>query len=120
MLTGQATVALDEAVVFHHPGNLHHFAAETDEQSREAWIASLDAVAALDPQIVVAGHKRVGAADLPENISASQQYLRDFSRIVDDGGSVQDIVTTMLQIHGARDNPRVLWHSSRTAVAKRG
>lgn len=99
---------------------VHMLTAETDEQSREAWIASLDAVAALGPKIVVAGHKRVGATDLPENISASQQYLRDFSRIVGDGGSVQDIVTTMLQIHGDRDNPRVLWHSSRTAVAKRG
>jgi hypothetical protein len=98
---------------------VHMLTAETNEQSREAWIASLDAVAALDPKIVVAGHKRVGATDLPENISASQQYLRDFSRIVNDGGSVQDIVTAMLQIHGDRDNPRVLWHSSRTAVAKR-
>ena len=53
--------------------------AETDESSREAWIASLDAVAALEPEIVVAGHKRVGVPDLPENIAASQQYLRDFS-----------------------------------------
>lgn len=98
---------------------VHMMTAETDERSREAWIASLDAVAALDPKIVVAGHKRVGATDSPENISASQQYLRDFSRIVNEGGSVEDIVAAMLQIHGDRDNPRTLWHSSRTAVAKR-
>lgn len=26
----------------------------------------------------------------------------------------------MLKLHGDRDNPRALWHSARTAVAKRG
>jgi glyoxylase-like metal-dependent hydrolase (beta-lactamase superfamily II) len=99
---------------------VHMMTAETDENSREAWIASLDAVAALNPQIVVAGHKRVGAPDLPESIGASQQYLSDFSRIVNEGGSVEDIVNAMLKLHGDRDNPRTLWHSARTAVANRG
>ena len=99
---------------------VHMMTAETDESSREAWIASLDAVAALDPRIVVAGHKHVGAPDLPESIGATQQYLRDFSRIAKERDSVADIVTAMLELHGDRDNPRVLWHSARAAVAKRG
>ena len=99
---------------------VHMMTAETDENSRGAWIASLDAVAALNPQIVVAGHKSVGAPDPPESIGASQQYLSDFSRIVNEGDSVQDIVNAMLKLHGDRDNPRTLWHSARTAVAKRG
>jgi hypothetical protein len=75
---------------------------------------------ALDPEIVVAGHKRVGAPDLPESISATQQYLRDFSRIVNEQDSVADIVAAMLELHGDRDNPRVLWHSARAAAEKRG
>jgi hypothetical protein len=79
---------------------------ETDHAGRDAWIASLDKVAALNPKIVVAGHKQVGARDLPESIGASQQYLRDFSRIVDQGGSVEQIVQEMLELHGDRDNPR--------------
>ncbi len=99
---------------------VHMMTAETDEKSREAWIASLDAVAALNPEIVVAGHKSVGAPDLPESIAKSRQYLRDFSRIVNEGGSVEDVVDAMLKLHGDRDNPRTLWHSARTAVAKRG
>ena len=99
---------------------VHMMTAETDERGRDAWIASLDAVAALDPRIVVAGHKSVGAPDRPESIGASQQYLRDFSRIVNEGGGVEDIVSAMLKLHGDRDNPRTLWHSARTAVAKRG
>ncbi|MDR7159158.1 MBL fold metallo-hydrolase [Arthrobacter sp. BE255] len=99
---------------------VHMMTAETDEQSREAWISSLNAVAALNPKVVVAGHKSVGAPDLPESIGASQQYLRDFSRIVNEGGGAEDIVNAMLELHGDRDNPRTLWHSARTAVAKRG
>jgi glyoxylase-like metal-dependent hydrolase (beta-lactamase superfamily II) len=98
---------------------VHMMTAETDEKSREAWIAGLDAVAALNPRIVVAGHKSVGAPDLPESIGASQHYLRDFTRVVNEGGSVEQVVTAMLELHGGRDNPRTLWHSSRTAVGKR-
>ncbi len=98
---------------------VHMMTAETDQSSREAWIASLDAVAALEPRLVVAGHKRVGAPDLPGSIGASQQYLRDFSRIVNEQDTAASIVTAMLSLHGDRDNPRTLWHSARTAVEKR-
>jgi glyoxylase-like metal-dependent hydrolase (beta-lactamase superfamily II) len=41
--------------------NVHMMMYEADEAKREAWIASIDAVAALNPKIVVAGHKSVGA-----------------------------------------------------------
>jgi glyoxylase-like metal-dependent hydrolase (beta-lactamase superfamily II) len=99
---------------------VHMMTAETDEQARDAWIASLNAVAALNPKIVVAGHKKVGAPDPADSIGASQQYLRDFSRIVNSRDSVEDIVTAMLDLHRDRDNPRTLWHSARAAVAKRG
>lgn len=99
---------------------VHMMTAETNESSRNAWIASLDAVAALEPRIVVAGHKRVGAPDLPQDIGASQRYLRDFSRIAAEQDTAADIVAAMLKLHGDRDNPRTLWHSARTAVARRG
>jgi len=49
---------------------VHMMTAEADAKTRDAWIASLDAVAALEPRIVVAGHKSVGAADGPECIAA--------------------------------------------------
>jgi glyoxylase-like metal-dependent hydrolase (beta-lactamase superfamily II) len=98
---------------------VHMMMLETDQSRREAWIASLDAVAALDPKVVVAGHKTIGAPDLPESISASKQYLRDFTRIVNASDSVEDIVAAMLELHGTRDNPHTLWISARSAVAKR-
>jgi glyoxylase-like metal-dependent hydrolase (beta-lactamase superfamily II) len=98
---------------------VHMMTAETDDRSREDWIASLDQIAALDPRIVVSGHKRVGAPDDPKTIGESQQYLRDFSRAVDNEETVEGIVSTMLKLHPDRDNPRVVWHSAREAVKQR-
>src|SRR5438128_2357212 len=99
--------------------NVHMMMYEADEAKREAWIASIDVVAALNPKIVVAGHKRVGAADLPENLAASQLYLRDFTTLAKKGGTVEDLVHGMLELHGERDQPHTLWISARAEVARR-
>jgi glyoxylase-like metal-dependent hydrolase (beta-lactamase superfamily II) len=99
--------------------NVHMMQFEVDDAAREKWIASLDAIAELNPKIVVAGHKRAGAPDVPENIAASQQYLRDFSRIAGQGGTVEDLVSGMLELHGDRDNPHTLWISARAEVGRR-
>lgn len=98
---------------------VHMMTAETDAESRQAWIDNLNQIAALDPQIVVSGHHRVGAPTDPKSIGESQQYLRDFSRVVEEQETVDDIVKTMLDLHPDRDNPRVVWHCAREAVKKR-
>src|ERR1700757_1329934 len=92
---------------------------EADAAKREAWIASIDSVAALNPKIVVAGHKSVGAADQSENLAASQGYLRDFSTVAKKGGTVEDLVHGMLELHGERDQRHTLWISARAEVARR-
>ena len=99
--------------------NVHMMMYEADEAKREAWIASIDAVAALNPETVVAGHKSVGAADRPENLAASQRYLRDFTTVARKGGTVEDLVQGMLELHGERDQPHTLWISARAEVARR-
>jgi len=99
--------------------NVHMMMYEADEAKREAWIASIDAVAALNPKIVVAGHKSVGAPDLPENLAASRRYLRDFTAVSNRGGTVEDLVHGMLELHGERDQPHTLWISARAEVARR-
>jgi glyoxylase-like metal-dependent hydrolase (beta-lactamase superfamily II) len=92
--------------------NVHMMMYEADEAKREAWIASIDVIAALNAEIVVAGHKSVGAADLPENLAASQRYLRDFTTLAKKGGTVRDLVNGMLELHGERDQPHTLWISA--------
>jgi glyoxylase-like metal-dependent hydrolase (beta-lactamase superfamily II) len=99
--------------------NVHMMMYEADETKRQAWIASIDAIAALNPKIVVAGHKSVGAADPPENLAASQQYLRDFTTLANRGGTVEDLVHGMLALHGERDQSHTLWISARAEVARR-
>ncbi|HEV3096196.1 MAG TPA: MBL fold metallo-hydrolase, partial [Candidatus Dormibacteraeota bacterium] len=99
--------------------NVHMMMYEADEAKREAWIASIDVIAALNAKIVVAGHKSVGAADLPANLAASQRYLRDFTTLVKKGGTVEDLVHGMLELHGERDQPHTLWISARAEVARR-
>jgi glyoxylase-like metal-dependent hydrolase (beta-lactamase superfamily II) len=99
--------------------NVHMMMYEADEAKREAWIASIDVVAALNPGIVVAGHKSVGAADLPDNLAASQRYLRDFTGVAKKGDTVEDLVHGMLELHGERDQPHTLWISARAEVARR-
>src|SRR2546427_974124 len=126
---GQGDV--DGSTIFHVPSaeavvcgdvvynNVHMMMYEADEAKREAWIASIDVVAGLNPKIVVAGHKSVGAADLPENLAASQRYLRDFTTLAKKGGTVEDLVHGMLELHGERNQPHTLWISARSEVARR-
>jgi glyoxylase-like metal-dependent hydrolase (beta-lactamase superfamily II) len=99
--------------------NVHMMMYEADEAKRQAWIASIDVVAGLNSEIVVAGHKSVGAPDLPENLAASQRYLRDFTTLAKKGGTVEDLVDGMLEMHGGRDQPHTLWISARAEVARR-
>jgi glyoxylase-like metal-dependent hydrolase (beta-lactamase superfamily II) len=98
---------------------VHMMTAETDAQSRQEWIDNLNQIASLDPQIVVSGHHRVGAPNEPKSIGESQQYLRDFSRVVETEETVEDIVKAILALHPDRDNPRVAWHCAREAFKKR-
>jgi hypothetical protein len=60
-----------------------------------------------------------GPADLPENLAASQQYLRDFTTVANRGGSVEELVHGMLDLHGELDQPHTLWISARAEVARR-
>ena len=68
-------------------------------------MASIDAIAALNAKIVVAGHKSVGASDLAENLAASQQYLRDFTMVANRGGSVEELVPACSTYTANATNP---------------
>ena len=54
----------------------------------------------------------------PKIIRESQQYLRDFSRIVNEESTVAGIVARMVERYPDCENLRTLWHSARTAVAR--
>ena len=56
------------------------YVGDTTPESRKNWIADLDRLAALNPTIVVAGHKKPGAPDSPSAIQDTKRYLEDFDR----------------------------------------
>jgi glyoxylase-like metal-dependent hydrolase (beta-lactamase superfamily II) len=57
------------------------YLGDTTPDTRKNWIAALDRLAALNPAIVVAGHKKPGALDSPSTIQDTKRYLQDFDRL---------------------------------------
>src|SRR6202795_787924 len=51
------------------------YVGDTTAESRKNWIAALDRLAALNPAIVVAGHKKPGAPDSPAPIQDTNPHL---------------------------------------------
>jgi hypothetical protein len=93
--------------------------AETGEAERAQGVANLDVVAALKPTFVVAGHKKVENGNDPKIIGKSQQYLRDFSRIVGEETTAAGIVTGMLEIYPDWGNLRTLSYSANAAIDRK-
>lgn len=60
---------------------IHPFLAETNAQTRLEWIDALDKLDALEPRVVVAGHKIPDHDDDPRHIAETRRYLRDFIRL---------------------------------------
>jgi hypothetical protein len=63
------------------------------------WITSLDRLAALNPGIVVAGHKKPGAPDSPSAIQDTKRYLQDFDRLQKTGKSDKELFDQMTELY---------------------
>ncbi len=98
---------------------VHMMTAETGEPERAQWIANLDTVAALEPAVVVAGHKKVSNGNDPKIIAESQQYLRDFTRIAGEETATAGIVARMAELYPDWENLRTLWYSAKAAIARK-
>ena len=93
--------------------DVHVFLGESSADSRKEWLAALDTIESLKPNAVVAGHKRPGAADTPNTVAETRQYIRDFDHIAFDTQSAQDLYNRMLALYPNRVNPGALWSSAR-------
>src|SRR6267154_764854 len=72
----------------------------------------LNTIESLKPVAAIAGHKRPGAPDTPDNIEATRKYIRDFDRIASHTNTALDLYHEMLAIYPQRVNPAVLWYSA--------
>jgi len=93
---------------------IHMWLAQTDHDARLAWITSIDKIAALNPHLVVAGHKAPGSRDddLDEVINGSMEYIADFDEAERQSASAQELVDRMVALHEDRGNPFTLWNAA--------
>ena len=75
------------------------YVGDTTAESRANWIVALERLAALNPKIAIAGHKKTGAPDTPSIIEASKQYLGDFSRLKEAASSDHELYDAMTELY---------------------
>jgi glyoxylase-like metal-dependent hydrolase (beta-lactamase superfamily II) len=75
------------------------YVGDTTPESRKNWIAALDRLAALNPTMVVAGHKKPGALDSPSTIRETKHYLEDFDRLQKTATSDQELFSQMTELY---------------------
>ena len=77
----------------------HMYVGDTTPESRANWIAALDRLAALNPKIAVAGHKKPGAPDIPAAIDASKTYLTEFGRLKETTSGDRELYDAMTELY---------------------
>ena len=84
------------------------------------WIASVEQIEALKPEIVVAGHKRPDARDddTATILGNTKTYIRDFDQSLAESHSAQELVDTMMVLHGDLGNPYTLWTAAQGVFAQ--
>ena len=75
------------------------YVGDTTPESRKNWIAALDRLAALNPTMVVAGHKKPGAPDSPSAIEETKRYLQDFDRAQKTATSDRELFDQMTKLY---------------------
>jgi glyoxylase-like metal-dependent hydrolase (beta-lactamase superfamily II) len=94
--------------------DVHPYLAESNAKSRREWISALDKIESLNPQAVIASHKRPGSNDNPQIIEETRQYIHEFDQLAETTASAQELYDKMLELYPNRVNPGwALWSSAR-------
>jgi glyoxylase-like metal-dependent hydrolase (beta-lactamase superfamily II) len=88
---------------------IHAHLTETTSATRKEWVKALDRLALLKPDYVVAGHKKPGEFDHPEDIEVTKQYLLGFEKLTEETTSAADLYLKMFGKYPNYANPGALW-----------
>ena len=80
----------------------------------DEWLAALDVADAMQPEVVVAGHKIPQASDDPAQVQATRNYLTDARRLIESSTRAQEFYDRMIALHPNRINPGALWGAAIT------
>ena len=96
--------------------NIHMWLWNSTPESRQAWLASLDAVAALKPSTVITGHKDPGAPDddAARVLDQSRRYLEDFEQTVARSSTPREVIDGMLAKYPSYGNRYTLFAAAAT------
>lgn len=77
-------------------GNLHVWTADTQKEGeRAAWLAQLDEIEALNPQVVIPGHMAAGTPLDTSNIAYTRNYLARFDASSAESKSAAELIDAM-------------------------
>ncbi|WP_159083423.1 MBL fold metallo-hydrolase [Streptomyces sp. P3] len=96
---------------------IHQYLAATGPDEWVRWAASVDAVAALQPKIVVAGHRKPEASDHDGAaiLANTREYLRDFTRLAAQVATAPELIEAMQARYPDHGNPATLMVSAQHA-----
>ncbi|KAL3455597.1 beta-lactamase-like protein [Aspergillus heterothallicus] len=90
-------------------GDVHQYFGEANTPAkRQEWLRALDTIEALDPQTVVAGHKRAGTVDGLFNLHKTRQYILDFEDAVGKAQDWKGVVEDLKDRYPRRINPHAI------------
>jgi glyoxylase-like metal-dependent hydrolase (beta-lactamase superfamily II) len=98
-------------------GDVNLYLVEAKGNGKQEWLDALDTIERLQPSAVVAGHKRDGDADSPENIGRTRRYIEDFSAAAEKARNFTDLYEAMVALYPGRVNRAVIWHSAKAFLA---
>ncbi|KAF0318893.1 metallo-beta-lactamase domain-containing protein [Colletotrichum asianum] len=93
-------------------GGCYQFLGEANTpEKKQMWLQSLDQIAALDPHIVVPGHKRASQIDGSYLIEATRAYILAFEEELEKAGNSEKLEEAMIRRYPHRWNRFLLEQS---------
>lgn len=89
----------------------HMWLRGSTPDTRASWVRALDAVAELDADTLIAGHRNPQAPDddARRQIAESRQYLADFEEALGRSAAPAELVDRMTTAYPDLANPYTLW-----------
>lgn len=89
----------------------HMWLRGSTPDSRASWARALDAVAALEADTLIAGHRNPLAADddARRQIGECRRYLADFEAALERSSAPAELIDRMTEAHPNLANPYTLW-----------